>query len=203
MLVLVNHRKPYNYCQKLYYQTVLNCPLRYEHLKKLSKEQHCSEKLMEKVGLPIYVMEVINPDTNLGKWIHNLGLVYPHIKLILQDPTYSDLYKKVQQQHIQLVQIANKFLYLYKRNPCRTVIPEGFKFEGTSAIYNLIDQAHNSWGHAGVELTYEELADKYIWQNIYKNPKDFVKSYKICQLIKGSTQLPVGLLTLLNVPTKP
>jgi len=30
-----------------------------------------------------------------------------------------------------------------------------------------------------------------------------VKSCEICQLTKASTQLPVGLLTPLNVPTKP
>jgi len=83
------------------------------------------------------------------------------------------------------------------------VISEGFKFESMLAIYNLINQAYNNCWHSGVELTHMELSDKYIWQNIYNNTKDFVKSCEICQLTKGSTQLPVGLLTILNVFTKP
>ena len=94
-LILVNNKKPCNYCQKLHYQTVLNSPLRYEHLKELSKEEHSSQKLIEKVGLPIDVMEVINPDINLGKWIHNLGLVDHYLEQILKEPTYSRMYKKV------------------------------------------------------------------------------------------------------------
>jgi len=55
-VLLVHSKKPFNYCLKLHHQTVLNCPLRYEHLKELSKEQHSSEKLMEKVGLSKDVM---------------------------------------------------------------------------------------------------------------------------------------------------
>ena len=142
---------------------------------------------METVGLLIDVMELINPDINLGKWIHNLGLVDHSVEQILKDPTYLDLYKKIQQQPIHLVQIANKFLYLCKRNSWRMVIPEGFKFEGMSVIHNLINQAYNNCGYGDVELTYKELSDEYIWQNIYNNTKDFVKSCEICQLTKRFT----------------
>ena len=82
------------------------------------------------------------------------------------------------------------------------VIPEGFRFEGMSAIQNLINQAHNNCGHGGTEKTYKELSNKYIWQNIYNNTKEFMRSCEICKLTKGSTQLPMGLLTPLNVPTR-
>jgi len=51
----------------LYYQTVLNCTLKYEHFKELFEEERSTEKVMEKVGLLIDVMEVINPDINLAK----------------------------------------------------------------------------------------------------------------------------------------
>ena len=87
----------------MHYQTVLNCPTRYEHVKELWKEEHSSEKLMEKVGLPIDIMQVVNPNINLEKWIHNLGLVDHYVGQILKDPTYSNLYKQVQQQGIHLV----------------------------------------------------------------------------------------------------
>ena len=202
-VVLINSKKPCNYCLKIHYQTVLNCPLRYEHLKKLSKEEHSSEKLMEKVGLPKDVMEVINPDINLGKWIHNLNLTQHYVDQILIDPTYSDIYKRVQQGPIHLVQVANRFLYLCRRNTWRMVIPEGFKMEGMSAIHYLINQAHNNCGHGGTEKTYKELSNKYIWQNIYYKTKEFVKSCENCQLTKGSTQLPMGLSTSLYVTTRP
>jgi len=117
---------------------------------------------MEKVGLPIVVMEVINPDIDLGKWIYNFGLVNPYVEQILKDPTNSDLCKKVRQQSIHLVQIANKSLSLCERNTWRMVIHEGFKFEGMSEIHNVIHQAYNNWGHGGVELTHKELSDIYI-----------------------------------------
>ena len=120
---------------------------------------------------------------------------------MMKDPTYSALYKRVRQQPMHLVQIANKFLYMCRRNTWKMVILEGFKFEGMLAIHNLINQGHNNCGHGDVDLTYKELSDKYIWLNIYNNTKDFVKSCEICQLTKGSTQLPVGLLTPLNMPT--
>jgi len=120
---------------------------------------------MQIVGLPIDVMEVINSDSNLGKWIHNLVLVDDDVEQILKDTTYLVLYKEVQNQPIHLVQIVNEFLYLCKRNTCRMVITEGFRFEGISLIQNLVNQAHNSCGHSGVQLTYKELSNKYkyIW----------------------------------------
>ena len=109
-LVLISSKKPCNYCQKIHYQTVLNCSLRYDHLKELVKEEHSSERLIEKVGLPKDVMEVINPDINICKWIYNLNLAQHYVDQILIDPTYSNLYKRVQQGPMHIVQIANKFL---------------------------------------------------------------------------------------------
>ena len=95
---------------------MLNCTLKYEHIKELSNKEYYGEKVIEKVGLPIDVMEVINPDINLGKWIHNFGLVDHYMKQIRKDPTYLDIHKRVQQQPIYLVHIAIKFSYLCKRN---------------------------------------------------------------------------------------
>ena len=95
---------------------MLYCPLSYEYLKELSKEEHYAEKLMEKIVLLKDIMRVINPDINLGKWIHNLELTQNYENQMLKDPTYPNLYKRVQQQHINLVQIANKLLYLCRRN---------------------------------------------------------------------------------------
>ena len=83
------------------------------------------------------------------------------------------------------------------------VIPYVFKLEGIVATHNLINQAYNNYGHDDIELTYKELSDKYIWQNIYNNTKNSVKSLEICRLTNGSIQLPVGVLTSLNIPTRP
>jgi len=77
------------------------------------------------------------------------------VEEILKDPTYSDMYKNVEEQPSHLVQMANKFLYLCKRNIWRMVIPEGFKFEDMFAIHNAIHQANNYYGHGGVELTHK------------------------------------------------
>jgi len=47
------------------------------------------------------------------------------------------------------------------------------------------------------------LTSKYYWQNSYNDTQEYERSYEICQSTKGSTQLPIGYLTPLNVPTQP
>ena len=101
------------------------------------------------------------------------------------------------------VKYKDGFLYLLKRSNWKLVIPEGFKINGKSAPKYLINEAHVNTGHGALDKTYQELTQHYTWQNSFSNTQEFVKSCEICQLIKGSTQKPVGLLTPVNVPTKP
>ena len=54
-----------------------------------------------------------------------------------------------------------------------------------------------------MDKPYVELSNKYHWQNTYTDTKEFVESCEPWQLTKSSTQRPVGLLTPLNVPTRP
>ena len=48
---------------------------------------------MEKFALLTDVMEVINPDINFAKEIHNLGLVQCYVDQNLKDPTSSEFDK--------------------------------------------------------------------------------------------------------------
>jgi len=75
------------FANELEYQTILGSLLRYFHLNELSKEEHASQTLMEKVGFPEDVMKVINPVINFVKWIHNHGLVHHYVNQILKDLT--------------------------------------------------------------------------------------------------------------------
>ena len=54
-----------------------------------------------------------------------------------------------------------------------------------------------------MDKTYVELSNKYYWQNTYTDNKEFVESCELRQLTKSRTQKPVGLLTPLNVPSRP
>ena len=83
------------------------------------------------------------------------------------------------------------------------MIPDHRNITSNPAKEFLSNQAHVNTGHAGLDKTYVELSNKYQWQNTYTDTKDFVESCELCQLTKSSTQKPVGLLTPLNVPTRP
>ena len=67
----------------------------------------------------------------------------------------------------------------------------------------LINQAHVNTGHAGLYKTYVALSNECHWQNTYSETTGFVESCERCQLTKSSTKKPVGLLTPLNVSTRP
>jgi len=85
----------------------------------------------------------------------------------------------------------------------RLIIPNTFNIKGISAKEFLLHEAHNNTGYGGLQKTYSYLTEYYSWVDSYQDTQEFVASYNTCQLTKGTTQLPVGLLTPLTVPTRP
>jgi len=83
------------------------------------------------------------------------------------------------------------------------VILTGLNIRSKSAQKHLLQLAHAKIGHGGLDRTYLELTSKYYWQNSYSDTQDYVRSCEICQFTKCFTQLPIGYLTPLNIPTQP
>jgi len=121
-----------------------------------------------------------------------------------KDNLYKDIYKRATDgEKILTIQYKDKFLYILKRAIWKVVIPTCLKIRSKSAKEHLLQLAHAYTGHGGLDRTYQELTSKYYWQNSYSDTQDYVRSYEICQSTTGSTQLPIGYLTPLNVPTQP
>jgi hypothetical protein len=66
--------------------------------------------------------------------------------------------------------------------------------EGHAAVYR---------GHLGVQKTKEFLSRYCWWPGFHKSIGDFVATCPVCQLTKGTSKLPFGLLTPLSIPTAP
>jgi len=121
-----------------------------------------------------------------------------------KDNLYKDIYKRARDgEKILTLQSKDKFLYILKRAIWKLVFPTGLKIRSKSAQGHLLQLAHAYTGHGGLDRTYQELTSKYYWQNSYSDTQDYVRSCRICQSTKGSTQLPIRYLTPLNVPTQP
>jgi len=124
------------------------------------------------------------------------------VECIEKDNLYKDTYKRARDgEKILTIQYKDKFLYILKRATWKLVIQTGLKIRNKSAKEHCLQLAHAYIGHGGLDRTYEELTSKYYWQNSYRGTQDYVRSCGICQSTKGSTQLPIGYLTPLNVPT--
>ena len=83
------------------------------------------------------------------------------------------------------------------------VLPQIFNYAGKTINEQVIHNAHVDTEHGGVAKTLQELTNKYHWQNITNDVKEYVASCDTCQRIKYETQLPAGLLVPMPVPTLP
>ncbi|GBG75832.1 hypothetical protein CBR_g21076 [Chara braunii] len=68
---------------------------------------------------------------------------------------------------------------------------------------NFLDLAHGRSGHFGVEKTYGNLLEKFMWPGMKRMTQRFVAECEVCQRIKSSRQKPYGLLHPLPIPDGP
>ena len=67
----------------------------------------------------------------------------------------------------------------------------------------IIDQAHQTIGHAGSERTNKYIHKFYWWSTLSKDVAKFCLTCGTCQAVKPSTQRPMGLLHPLPIPSRP
>ncbi|GBG42333.1 hypothetical protein CBR_g75806, partial [Chara braunii] len=70
-------------------------------------------------------------------------------------------------------------------------------------ITHFLGLAHGRSGHFGVEKTYENLLEKFVWPGMKRMAQRFVAECEVCQRIKPSRQKPYGLLHPLPIPDGP
>ncbi|GBG87794.1 hypothetical protein CBR_g45950 [Chara braunii] len=70
-------------------------------------------------------------------------------------------------------------------------------------ITHFLDLAHGRSGHFGVEKTYGNLLEKFVWPGMKRMAQWFVVECEVCQCIKPSRQKPYGLLHPLPIPDGP
>jgi len=126
------------------------------------------------------------------------------VECIEKHNLYKDIYKRARNgEKILTIQYKDKFLYILKIATWKLVIPTGLKIRSKLEQEHLLQLAYAYTGHEGLDRTYKELTSKYHWQNSYSDTQDYVRSCGICQTTKVSTQLLIGYLIPLNVPTQP
>ena len=78
-----------------------------------------------------------------------------------------------------------------------------FSLSATSQLIPLLLQEFHdtpSGGRAGIKRTLVRLIEKKIWLGMRQSVISYIAHYPICQQIKISTEVPVGLLQLLLIP---
>jgi len=150
------------------------------------------------------------PDLEIARWVKNKSLEEEYKKCMEKDGNYQGIWKETMEgKRIPGIQEKEGFLYIYKGRKQQTtggwrlIIPRNFNLKGMSAKEALLHEAHDQTGYGGLVKTYSYLQDKYSWIGQYQDTKEFVSTCNTCQLSKGTTQLPVGLLTPLAVPQRP
>ncbi len=68
---------------------------------------------------------------------------------------------------------------------------------------HFLDLAHGRSGFFGVEKTYGNLLEKFVWPGMKRMTQRFVAECEVCQRIKPSRQKPYGLLHPLPFPDGP
>jgi hypothetical protein len=73
-----------------------------------------------------------------------------------------------------------------------------------SVRLQLIKEHHDTEinGHLGEFKTLERLSRQYYWPNMRKAVQQYISQCQSCQMNKGSSQLPIGLLQSLDIPGK-
>jgi len=150
------------------------------------------------------------PDLAIARWVKDKKLGEEYKKCMEKDGNYQEIWKEIMEtKRVPGIQEKEGFLYIYKGRKQQTIggwrliIPRNFNLKGMSVIEALLHEAYDQTGYGGFLKRYSHLPDKYSWIEQYQDTKEFVSTCNICQLSKRTTQLPVGLLTLLAVPQKP
>ena len=146
----------------------------------------------------------VEPHLGIAQWMVDKQVCQEYVELIRRDGKWSPIFKRLHSGgKITGANVVDGFLYLLYKSRWLSVIPDHLNIKSKPAKEFLINQAHINTGHAGLDKTYVELSNKYHWQNTYTDTKEFVESCELCQRTKSRTQKPVGLLTPLNVRTRP
>jgi len=189
-----------NYCQE--HHLVRKYNIRKYDLKRNLGKEKIVEQVKKEEGIVGWNERW--PDLEVAKWVQEKKRKEEYIKAMEEDKSYNKIYKDLEKGgQISEMQIKDSFLYGYKRGGWKLIIPDNFDIRGMSAKEFLLHEAHNNTGHGGLQKTYSYLTEYYSWNGSYQDTQKFVFSYNLCQLTKGTTQLPVGLLTPLTVPTRP
>ncbi|GBO21470.1 Transposon Tf2-11 polyprotein [Araneus ventricosus] len=78
-------------------------------------------------------------------------------------------------------------IVIKKRNLYKIVVPFSLRLK-------LLNQAHEQFGHPGVQKMLNLITPQYYWPNITSDITEFVKHFSVCQLNKKRKQKRFGLL---------
>ena len=199
----LTHDQPCELCNGYGHQTK-NCYITHRNSRNTFKSTNQKNTLRANQPLQLELDTEVEPDLSIAQ-----GMVYNQVcqeyeGLIRRDSKWSAIFKRLLSgDKITGVQLVDGLLYLLHKSRWPLVIPDYLNIKSKPAKAILINQAHVNTRHAGLNKTYVEQSHKYHWQNTYTDIKEFMESCELYQLTKSSTQKPVGLLTPLNIPSRP
>jgi len=125
--------------------------------------------------------------------------------MLIQGYLHDKLFQKILEQSKSFGQgytFRNAILYFTMDNQVRLCVPDSA--DCNVHIKNaLLDQIHQSLGHASYSKTYHALTSHFYWPQMAKDTFEYCRTCGICQLTKQSTQCPFGLLKSLPILERP
>ena len=182
----------------------MNCYITYRNSRSTFKSTNQKDTLRANQPLQLELYTEVEPDLSFAPLMMDNQVCQEYEELIRRDGKWSAIFQRLLSvEKIIGAKVVDGFRNLLHKSRWQLGIPDQLSIKHKQAKEFRINQAHVNTGHAGLDKTYVQLSNIYHWQNIYSDTKDFVESCKQCQLSKSSTQKPVGLLTSLNVCTRP
>ena len=98
--------------------------------------------------------------------------------------------------------VMDGYVQLQTKDQATLCIP-GITIEGRNLREHLIEQAHSLLAHLGPTKTLMYLKDHLWWKDMTADVKRYCESCATCKRSKPSNQRPYGMLTPLDVPSRP
>ncbi|GFS78883.1 transposon Tf2-11 polyprotein [Trichonephila clavipes] len=159
-------------------------------------------------GLPINLRQLltISPPSNPTEWIIvienrcELREILSHYDSIFSKDKYDVDQLRVEPQRIIIKSDLPVHLRPYRTSPFQE---KEIKGQVEKLLLKLLNQAHEQFGHTGVQKMLNLISLQYYWPNITTDISEFVKHCTVCQLNKKRKQKKFELLQQVPPTSKP
>ena len=147
--------------------------------------------VIHRPGTQLQHADALSRNINFVEFLH-LNNLDKMVMLGLNTPSLlseDELRKHQAEDDFQKFKITTKngMMYMKKKGIMKIVVPK-------QLISKILGNAHDNYGHPGIQKTFEIISSYYWWPNMFENIKDYAKSCHSCQLVKTVRRPSLGHL---------